>query len=159
MKTFKLVQKYDPYTGNPLEDKERMWTGNYLCDYSGVELDADMDTESMPYIGINIVDLHDCEPYFHEERLRYTKEEAFELFDIDWDEDIVVDNYEIFHEHNPFVFENHEGSECFHHIIQAMLNDNSYDIGYYLVRARLAMIDKVLREKIYTPEEIGVTFD
>lgn len=159
MKLFKQVQTYDRFTGKPLDQKETMWTGSYICDYSGVEINAEIDSDSSPYVAFNVVDLHDCEPYFHEDRLRYTKEEALELFDIDWDSDIEIDNYEIFHENNPFVYECHPGKECFRHVLKEMRDARSIRLEEFMLKCRLKMIDRVLRQKLYTPEDLNIKFD
>ena len=97
MKLYKSTPLFDRYTGKNTGETERICNGR-ICDYCGVELDNDFNDENFPNVMYEIHDVGNYEPYYHEDRIKFTVEEALELFDVDWDQDIQVDNYELFHD-------------------------------------------------------------
>jgi len=158
MNLYKLVPLFDRYTGEKTDQNDKLCDGT-ICDLCGVELDADFDEENAPYVSFEIHDLTGCEPYYHEDRLKFNASEALELFDIDWDDDIEVDNYELFND-NPFAY--CRSRTCLETILRDALVDNvdgEIWLQDTMMKARLKMIDRVLRQKLFTPERLGIGFE
>ena len=159
MKLFESKPLFDRYTGEKLDETEKVWTG-IICDYCGVELNGNFNHENYPNVAFEIHDTHGCEPYFHEDRLKYTAKEALELFEIDWDDEIEADNYVLFND-NPYTYCQERG--CLQSILRKALSEDAQGAGLYLehemMKARLEMIDRVLRQKLFTPEKLGIEFE
>lgn len=157
MKLFKSVQTFDKFTGRPNEEKENIWTGEYICDYCGVELSADFDNENMPYVTYAVEDISGNMPYYHKDKLRYTRKEALDLFDIDWDANIEADNYEIFKTTNPFVYCRERG--CFMSILKKAVGEGYDELYDYMMVARLEMLDRVFRQNSLTIRKLASCFN
>lgn len=159
MKLYSSRPLFDRYTGKQIKETERICDG-HICDYCGVELDFEFDVENAPNISIELHDLTGCEPYFHEDRLKFDVSDALDLFDIDWDSEIEVDNYELFDD-NPFVY--CRSRPCLDTILRDTLADCDSTGRLWLeatmTKARLKMVERVLRQKLFTPERLGIEFE
>jgi len=159
MKLYKSTPVFDRYTGKR-EACEQIQDG-IICDVCGVELNYEFDDENSPHVSFEIHDLTGCEPYYHEDRLKFTAKEAFELFEIDWDDDIEMDNYVTFND-NPFVY--CRSRPCLEDVLkdtlfaQAPFEDEVW-LQNAMMEARLKMIERVLRQKLFTPERLGISFE
>lgn len=159
MKLFKSIPLFDRYTGKKTDQTEKTCTG-LICDLCGVELDNDFNIENYPNVAFEIHDIGGCEPYFHEDRLKYTVEEALELFEIDWDDEIEADNYMLFND-NPYTY--CQERDCLQSILRKALSEDAQGAGLWLenemMKARLEMVDRVLRQKLFTFEQLGISFE
>jgi len=153
MKTYLVKPTYDRLTGE-LDGGTLKTQQGIICDHCGVELSYDHDSDNFPYVGLEIKDMFDSEPYYYEERLRYNREETKQIFGLDYHE-YEIDNYDIF-PGNPYTYCREH--DCFRTILQSALSDEEINIEQHMLKARMVMLDRVLRQKLFTPAELGISF-
>ena len=152
MKTYECKPLFSQYTGEPTGETRKIIDG-MICDVCGVELNEHFDTDNAPWVGFEIVTIGDGEAYFHEDRLQFTRQEALELFEIVRDHGIEIDNYEIF-DNNPYVYCRER--QCFRELLMKTIKDEDLSLDYFMLRARLQMVDRILRQKLFTPAQLGI---
>lgn len=156
MRVYRLQTQYDRNTGEKLDHGVRV-LDHEICDLTGVVLNPEDDFQ-YPYVSWAIEDTHDSEPYYHEHRLQFTAEEAKELLDIDWDESIDLDLYDVFDtKKNPYMYCNE--CDAFLQLMKKAVDQDTSQLQEIMAEARVKMIEKVIRDKRYSLEELSIEWN
>ena len=164
MHLYKIKPQFDPDTGSPSDPILKVDNKRAICDFSGVEYDIYDSDEHIPTYNISIHYSHSSEPNWYEE---------YHKFETDFGV-----TYETFAElmESPYHFMHTEEYGCadYTEIIAAMWLDARGDIkGPKVMREfkqygtieqmflhfRLKNLRKLLTEKRYTPQQLGLEVD
>lgn len=147
MNLYKEVPRFSERTGNPVKpDIERY---AYICDYSGRLIDR---YPSINY-AINIEQISGCEPTFDSDELA-----------MDFAEEYGIQMYGIFD--SPYHFDDNGMGQDFttNLMFEWCNNVNKKNHTFYeclsfddlLRRSRMRILDVILRDKVYTLEQLGL---
>jgi hypothetical protein len=152
MKLYKLEDRFDTKTGK-LKDPIMVWTGNYLCDYDGSLIDTD-DPEFKPQYTLTANYCHDSEEVYYYDAAK------------EWFEKHKIEYANLFND--PFIFSKilSDGIDCSFTLVKEWMdNFNNETSPLFLCSSieeamrisRVRTVQKILKEKKYTAQELGLT--
>jgi len=156
-------KQFDPNTGEPLAPIMARDRKHAICDYSGEEIDLYDNDEEIPWYVISMRYDHGCEPQWYEDMHELQRELGIEF------------DYSSFSEfmESPYHFRHTEPYGCSDVTLDIMKewvatktlekSDNPLHrdgtIGAVLMDIRLETLKRLLKEKKYTLEQLGLEIE